>query len=555
MHDLTAYTEREPLGSGGFADVVQALNMVNMEVVALKKSRPAPDCVARTKREIELQRRLLHGNVMPILDWATDGSWFVMPVARGDLAAVHELEPVKNAGLLRLVEDVGAALAAAHRRGFVHRDLSPGNILWLRDRWVVADWGFVKLPPGQARTKLTRTGVGTECFTPPEVYKDGNVATPACDIYSLGRVVGWLLLGAVLEPGRPVPLDPASPWARFVMETTRDDPAERPQSIDAAVKFLEPVFDTLSESIPDLPTTPSLDIDVKAAAVDAFKVLLQDPTRRIQLEELLDRETEAAFLRLSPEAFSVQVLDQGAPLDARLRRYVDSCNPLTDLVINGCAYGSEAQAPLLTTAIRRIGHPSGEWNGITAMLSLRQFPTTLLMYAGGVAAVGREQWANLAAVTTAPRLARRSDDEEGPAVVRAAAAMVMSQEHAQTLPGLDRHHTPASDWLFAVLREPLRRFYRLDQDFELAFDRFEYIVAMVVSSTRAGGWVPPGRFAWKTAERRRYKQATVGDGLKQELAQSGATWGPVRAGMFRDADEASSALERVEKSIGANTWM
>lgn len=101
MHDLNAYTENGPLGSGGFADVVEAFHIVTKKAVALRKSRPAADCVARSKWEIELQRLLLHGNIMPILDWANDGSWFVMPIARGDLAAVDELEPVRGAGIER----------------------------------------------------------------------------------------------------------------------------------------------------------------------------------------------------------------------------------------------------------------------------------------------------------------------------------------------------------------------------------------------------------------------------------------------------------------------
>lgn len=190
MNNLTNYVEDGAVGSGGFADVVRAVNIVTKEIVALKKSRPAADCLERMRREIEVQRWLVHGNVMQILDWSEDGSWFVMPIASGNLGEMHELEPVTGAALLRLVEDVGAALAAAHRRGLVHRDLTPGNILWLRDRWVVADWGFVKVSDGQQRMKLTRTGVGTECFTAPEVYRDGSTATPGADVYGLGRIVG-----------------------------------------------------------------------------------------------------------------------------------------------------------------------------------------------------------------------------------------------------------------------------------------------------------------------------------------------------------------------------
>jgi serine/threonine protein kinase len=555
MHDLTVYTEVRPLGSGGFADVVAALNIVTKEVVALKKSRPVADCIARTTREIGVQRLMLHGNIMPVLDWAEDGSWFVMPHAGGDVAAIHEREPVKGAGLLRLVEDVGAALAAAHRRGFVHRDLTPSNILWLRDRWVVADWGFVKLPPEGPRMKLTRTGVGTEGFTAPEVYRDGNAATPACDIYSLGRIVGWLLIGRPIEPGKPVPLEADSCWERFVSHTTSEDPAERPQTIGDAMKLLEPVLADLAEAVPGLPTSPILGIDVHKVTSDAFKVLLQDPTRQIQLCELLDRETEAAFDRLTPEAFSVQIFEEGVPLAARLRRYADSVRLLMELLIIGCAYGAATQAALWTGAIRRIGHPSGEWGGNTAMLKLRYFPTTLLVYAGALAALAREQWVNFSAVTRSPLLTPTDNNHEVPAILRVAAASVMGRDLARTLPGMDGRHTPTSDWLFELLRDPLRPLLRIDMDYEQAFDRMEYLIAMMVTAHRDGGWFPTGRFCWRDADRRHFKQRTLGDALRSEVENLGAEWGPVRAGMFRDAGDALKAIEGIEKDLGGRRWL
>jgi len=192
MQDLNSYVQQERIGTGGYGDVYRAVRIIGGDVVALKKSRSDAECIARTKREIEVQRRLLHANVMPVLDWADDGSWFVMPVAKGDTGLVHSLTPLRGAELLRYIEDVAAALSAAHRRDLVHRDVKPANILWLNDRWVVADWGFVRLPSGEVQTKLTRTGVGSESFTAPEVYRDGSAATRACDVYSLARVVGSL---------------------------------------------------------------------------------------------------------------------------------------------------------------------------------------------------------------------------------------------------------------------------------------------------------------------------------------------------------------------------
>ena len=480
MNELTAYAEGEGVGSGGFAEVLEAIHLATRQRVALKKSRTPADCIARTKREIEVQRLLLHGNVMPITDWATDGSWFVMPLAVGDLAKMNERRKVEGSGLLRLVEDVCAGLAAAHRRGLVHRDLTPANILWLTDRWVVADWGFVKLPPDQSRTKLTRTGVGTACFTAPEVYKDGNAATPASDIYSVGRIAEWLIVQEPPEPGRVTQLPEENPWAVFVRETTREDPAERPQTIEQAMTHLTKVYERFASIAPTLPESTLPEVDVEAAATSSLRTMLQNPGRRIDLEVFMDRETERAFEQQTPTRFSVQVQDEGRALETRLNSYVETCGPLLKLLRDGCAYGEPTQAKLWTKVIRRIGHPQGEWGGMTQMLNLRQFPALLLMYTGGLAAFAREEWGNLRAVVQAPRLNKTVEDDEQPAGIRLVAGSVLEHRLAQTMPGRGNRYTPFHDWIFEHLREPLRPIIRADSDYERTFDRFEHLLSMAL---------------------------------------------------------------------------
>jgi serine/threonine protein kinase len=549
MHDLNAYLQQDAIGSGGFADVYRAVHIVTGRTVALKRSRSAPDCVARAKREIEVQRLLLHGNVMPVLDWADDGSWFIMPLARGDLGAVRDLEVVEKAALLRLVEDVAAALASAHRRGLVHRDLTPANILWLEDRWVVADWGFVKLPPGQARTQLTRarTGVGTECFTAPEVYADSSTATPAADIYSLGRVVGWMLALEPIQPNKSIVIPTESPWTKFVTETTRDDPAERPPTVAAALELLGPVLKEYGTEPPTLPQATSSVPAVETNTTDALKAMLQDDSRRIYLEELVDRETETAYAKLGPASFPVSTHSQGAELQERLRRYVEACSVIRSVVMYGCAYGSDAHARLWTKAVRRLGHPEGEWAGSSAMLALRFFPVTLLMYAGGIAALEREQWVNLGAVTSAPKLSKAGDEDAAPAATRAAALKVLDQRVAQSMPGYERRHTAMSDWLFEQTREPLRSLIRIDADYEVQFNRFECLVAMLYVPHSGTGWVPFGRFAWRGG--RHTSTNTTTAAMRAEVNAQGANWGAIRAGMFEDVRQALAAVDAVEETI------
>ena len=123
---------------------------------------------------------------MPILDAADDRSWFVMPLAQGNLEELWSSGRLgSNAGLVATVilDAVTHGLEPAHRAGYVHRDISPRNILALPDRadpsgrrWVVADWGIVKRPAGDTTHRYTRTGegLGTAGFASPETWQDAH---------------------------------------------------------------------------------------------------------------------------------------------------------------------------------------------------------------------------------------------------------------------------------------------------------------------------------------------------------------------------------------------
>jgi serine/threonine-protein kinase len=123
---------------------------------------------------------------MPILDAADDRSWFVMPLALGNLEDLWSKATLGNdaevvaAGIL---DAVTQGLEPAHELGYVRRDISPRNVLALPDsinpsgrRWVVADWGIVKRPAGDTTHRYTRTGegLGTAGFASPETWQDAH---------------------------------------------------------------------------------------------------------------------------------------------------------------------------------------------------------------------------------------------------------------------------------------------------------------------------------------------------------------------------------------------
>ncbi|MFI2373433.1 hypothetical protein [Streptomyces sp. NPDC018833] len=233
--------ERLPVVGGGQADVFKAIHKATGAVVALKKLRekyPFPRQVARMGREIELGRRLSgHPHAMPVLDFDPKHAWFVMPYAETTAEGCQE-EFTEVSALRALLEALCSVLAVAHREGWVHRDIKPANVLRLDGRWVLADWGIVRRPPGQTTDpQRTRVGMflGSDGFAAPELYDDAHHVGATADIYSLGQFIGWAVTGEM--PLANVPLIPKSgPWRAVVREATQRDPARRPATI---ADFLE----------------------------------------------------------------------------------------------------------------------------------------------------------------------------------------------------------------------------------------------------------------------------------------------------------------------------
>lgn len=233
--------DRLPFAEEGQAQVFRAEHKASGTVVAFKRriGRGERDA-RRMSREVEAARRFgLNPHVMPVLDFSPAHDWFVMPLAEATVEDKrNELQDMEQ--LRALVDAVAAGLAEAHRGGWIHRDIKPSNILLLTGRWVVADWGIVRRPRGQTSTAglLTRAAIGTEGFAAPELSIDGHGVTPASDIYSLGQLIGWILVGTWPQANVPL-LPPPGPWRGVVRQATQLDPAHRPQDMAAFLALVE----------------------------------------------------------------------------------------------------------------------------------------------------------------------------------------------------------------------------------------------------------------------------------------------------------------------------
>ncbi|WP_330309918.1 protein kinase domain-containing protein, partial [Streptomyces sp. NBC_00589] len=263
-----------PGGEGGMGIVHEAVHKATQTVVAFKKAKSLREkLTARMLCEIEVAQALGDNrHVMPVLDFSPRAEWFVMPMAQAT-AEQRQPELQRDGKELRaLVDAVAAALADAHRLGYLHRDIKPANILHLDGRWVLGDWGIARRPRGQTTTP-GRTGrmIGTLEFGAPELSVDPHNATFASDIYSLGRVIGWLLTGTDPEPNVPL-LPPPGPWRAVVRQCTFHEPSNRPETI---AEFLDLVEHATSADL-DLPIARAQQLvqDVEDGDTEAARRLL-----------------------------------------------------------------------------------------------------------------------------------------------------------------------------------------------------------------------------------------------------------------------------------------
>ncbi|MCD9874168.1 Stk1 family PASTA domain-containing Ser/Thr kinase [Streptomyces guryensis] len=186
---------------GGMATVYRALDTRLDRVLALKVMHPtlAADgtFVDRFIREAKSVARLAHPNVVQIFDQGTDGSYVYLAmeyVAGCTLRDVlRERGALQPRAALDILEPVLAALGAAHRAGFVHRDMKPENVLIGDDgRVKVADFGLVRSV--DTVTNTTGTVLGTVSYLAPEQIEHGT-ADPRVDVYACGVVLYEMLAG------------------------------------------------------------------------------------------------------------------------------------------------------------------------------------------------------------------------------------------------------------------------------------------------------------------------------------------------------------------------
>jgi len=197
------YRVERLIGEGGMATVYLGHDLRHDSKVALKVLRPelaAHMGGERFVREIRITAQLQHPNILPVFDSGeADGkAFYVMPFVEGETLAqrLRREGPLPVEDALDIAAEVADALAYAHERGFVHRDVKPSNIMLTHGHALLADFGIARAMDAAMGDALTETGLsmGTVTYMSPEQAL-GEAVDGRTDIYSLGCVLYEILAG------------------------------------------------------------------------------------------------------------------------------------------------------------------------------------------------------------------------------------------------------------------------------------------------------------------------------------------------------------------------
>ncbi|MCU0513371.1 MAG: serine/threonine protein kinase [Anaerolineae bacterium] len=198
---LGQYEIIDLLDKGGMGTVYKGYQPSVDRFVAIKVLPPHPGMDAQYLQRFQLEARtigsLQHPHILPLYDYGSEEGIVYLVMAFADGGSLNELverAPVAPELIDRLLRAIAGALDYAHRRGIVHRDIKPGNILLDSEgHALLADFGIVKML--NSGSNLTGTGIiGTPAYMSPE-QAQGTDVDGRTDIYALGVMVYELLTG------------------------------------------------------------------------------------------------------------------------------------------------------------------------------------------------------------------------------------------------------------------------------------------------------------------------------------------------------------------------
>ncbi|MGI9431386.1 MAG: serine/threonine protein kinase [Myxococcota bacterium] len=270
---LGRYTVERKIGSGGMGTVYVARHALLCRQTAIKVLRgeqATHEAVARFEREVQVSSQLTHPNTIDIYDfgYTPDGTfYYAMEFLDGiTLDRLVEAEgPLSEARVVAIMRQACGSIAEAHDAGLIHRDLKPANVMLcevggMYDFAKVLDFGLVREQEQSQDVALTDVTslTGTPLYMPPEVVRTPDKIDVRADLYQLGAIAYFLLVGRPMFSGESayevlahhlnsIPRAPSEVLGRpvtpeleaIVLRCLEKDPAARPATGRELLEALE----------------------------------------------------------------------------------------------------------------------------------------------------------------------------------------------------------------------------------------------------------------------------------------------------------------------------
>ena len=298
----------------------------------------------------------------------------------------------------------------------------------------------------------------------------------------------------------------------------------------------------LDDSVPPVdfsdPLIPPTDILITTPTVTAaeetgpkmvteqVKEYLSEQRFRIKLHELVAGEVRKVLIATADDYFPPTGSWSVDEFQKRLNSYETALSDLLRVQALIGYWAEPFQQSVLTLPTTRLGERLKLAGGFTAWLNLRWYPSLLLLYSGGIAAVASRKYDNLRELMFSRVSDRETTQNRDFRLIRVVAREMNTLTDAFTqLPGYERRYTPRSEYLLKFLQPLLEDELFLGTGYEALFDRFELLYALEHAYERKQEgettWGPVGRFGWTHSSFQ---------GLIDEAEKEDAEWGPVKAG-------------------------
>lgn len=320
--------------------------------------------------------------------------------------------------------------------------------------------------------------------------------------------------------------------------------------------------DTVDKDI--LIVVPSVEISQNGpekALINQAKEYLSDSQASIKLSDIVMLHARKYLVESSPErfpshgsSFSIEELGK------RMEKYEMIIRELKLLAISISHWGQQSHLTTLERMISRATDNLLPESGLVVWSALRWYPSMILAYSAGIAALAARRFDSLYKLftTSASEVDARNRRCE---LIWSLGNAVMELERLEVfkhIPGHERNYVPRSEYLFKLLQPDLDDLLFLGRDYEPLFDEYEVMMALCYADIsierNMGVWGPIGRFGWK------YKNRS---GIENPLSQvietakrEGASWGPFTAGFFGgDINRFNKVATEYEGIIKKLNWL